>query len=78
MSTVVQVVSITPPRVSSKELATCTGLLMQICKWRLRELVGLGAALQARIEQRSERLSICNDDLGKDLVVHCSYEFVFI
>ena len=56
--TVVQVVSITPPRVSSKELATCTGLLMQICKWRLRELVGLVAALQARIEQRSERLYV--------------------
>ena len=53
--TVVQVISIIPPRVSLKELATCTGLLMQICKWRLRELVGLVAALQARIEQRSER-----------------------
>ena len=80
MSTVVRVVSITPPRVSSKELAACTGLLMQICKWRLRGLVGLVAALQARIEQRSERLYVVGiwRDLGKDFVVHCSYEFVFI
>ena len=46
------------PCVSSRELAGCTGLLMQICKRRLREFVGLVAALQARIEQRSERLYV--------------------
>ena len=48
--------SVTSPCVSSRELTGCTGLLMKIRKWRLREFVGLVAALHAGIEQRSERL----------------------
>ena len=37
-------------------------------KWRLREFVGLVAALHASIERT----------MGKDFVIYCCYELVFI